>query len=722
MVQLAVADRLWRVAPQARRFARTSIVAPAALIIFTLGAFVASGHQYAFVIQLAITGIGPGAIAALSGMGVVVTYRATGVFNFAQGTVATLVAYCYWEMAKKHNVPVPLAGLIAIILVGPAVGLFVERLIFRPLDRRGASTSEKLVASLGLTVLVLGFCVTVWGQQTRIAPALLPYQNHNPLQPFGANYAISTAAIGEVIVLVIASIGLTALFRFTRLGTEIRAVVDKRDLAELAGVNANRVSAISWAIGCGFAGLVGVLYASSVALDPYRTTLLVIDTFAVAVIARLSNLPSAVVGGIVLGMVEGMIGAFHINGPLAGPIQADILAIALPVFLVLYRRLDEVGTAAAATRSIVTARFSAARQRVGPLTALLWIVISVCVIGLPGLLHQQSLGHAQDIVALSVAFLSIVAVTGFSGNITLGQAGFAGLGAFLTAKLSTGFFPGLPKLPVIVSILFSGVMVAVLGTITGFLVLRRRGLILGLLTIAVGVLLDTMLFREDSFFTGFGFLHRPNLFGLDLSGDRAYYWFELVVLALALLLVRNLRSGRLGRILGAMRDSETAATSVGISLRKYKLFIFAVGAFLAAVGGSLLMLADMAFAEVNYSPLYSLFWFTAVVVAGLSYLAGAPVAAFLFVVFDVITQRQGASLFIIGLLAVLIAFLPGGLVGSLSRLVRHGGIPGSLKARYADAQAAAEEQQEDEELSEEADAEPKPVASPLAHQLLEQRG
>ena len=248
--------------------------------------------------------------------------------------------------------------------------------------------------------------------------------------------------------------------------------------------------------------------------------------------------------------------------------------------------------------------------------------------------------------------------------------------------------------------------------------LRRRGLILGLMTIAMGVLLDTLLFQEDKFREGFGFLRRPSLFGLDLSGDRAYFWFELVFLVLAMFFARNLRAGRLGRILGAMRDSETGATSIGISLRKYKLFIFAAGAFIAAIGGSMLMLADLAFTERNYSPLYSLFWFTAVVVAGLSYLAGAPLAAFLFVFFDVVFNRDGASLFVIGLLAVFIAFLPGGLVGTATRLAGPAAMPAGLRRRYAEAQVRRRGPAPEPT----ADDAPAPVPSGFARELLERGG
>jgi branched-chain amino acid transport system permease protein len=709
-----------RVVETLRPVLRTSVWAPIAVLIFTYGAYIRSDHNFSFVVALAITGIGPGAIAALSGMGIILTYRATGVFNFAQGTIATLVGYVYWEMTDNHGVPAGLAALIAVAVVGPAIGLMLERAIFRPLDRRGASTSEKLVASLGLTVLTLGICVTVWGQQTRLANKFLPFASHAPLEPFGNRYQISFVTIGEVAILIITSVALTALFRFTRLGTDIRAVVDKRELAELAGVNANRVSAISWALGCAFAGLVGVLYSSSVALDPYRTTLLVIDTFAIAVIARLRDLPTAVVAGISLGVVQAMVGAYHIDSILATPLQANLLAIALPIFLVLYRNLDEVGSSAAASRGIVTARFGRAR-RTTPGTVFALLLILVAVAAVPAFLTGTTLQNAQQILALSVAFLSITAITGFSGNISLGQAGFAGLGAFLTAKFSTIGLFGVPNMPVIPAILFSAFIVGVLGAITGYLVLKRRGLILGLFTIAMGVVLYTLVFQQDTFRKGFFLLHRPSLFGLDLTGDKAYYWFELVVLVITLAFVRNLRAGRLGRILGAMRDSETGATAVGIDLRKYKLFIFAAGASIAAVGGSLLMFALGAFTDINYSPLYSLFWFSAIVVAGLSYLAGAPVAAFLFVFFDVLFARQGASLFVIGLLAVVIAYLPGGLVGTFYRFAREGAVPRGLMAAYTDARERTLSGTPGAETDAEAEPAPAVTASPFAKQLLEPR-
>jgi branched-chain amino acid transport system permease protein len=164
-------------------------------------------------------------------------------------------------------------------------------------------------------------------------------------------------------------------------------------------------------------------------------------------------------------------------------------------------------------------------------------------------------------------------------------------------------------------------------------------------------------------------LNRPSLFGLSLDGGTAFFYFELAVMGLMLLLARNLRSGRLGRILGAMRDSETAASSVGIDLRTYKLFVFATGAFIAGIGGSLLAMAESSTFEARlFDPLSSLFWFTAVIVAGVGSISGALLAAFIFVMLPLILGVDvNSAQFFIGVGALLLGRLRGGLIGVMVR-------------------------------------------------------
>jgi branched-chain amino acid transport system permease protein len=285
----------------------------------------------------------------------------------------------------------------------------------------------------------------------------------------------------------------------------------------------------------------------------------------------------------------------------------------------------------------------------------------------------------------------------------LGAAAFGGLVAYTTQRLSIGLLPlptgaSIPHVPVLIAMLISGVIAIPLGVLIGYPALRRRGLILGLITLAFALIVNAFVFQGPSWGRGQETrgLVRPNLFGWSLAGGRTFLYFELVMLGLILLLVRNLRSGVLGRVLGAMRDSEKGAVSVGISLRRYKLLVFGASAFIAAVGGSLIAQQQQTlnFSEDGpFSPLAGLYWFGAVVVFGLSYRTGAIAAAILFVVVDVATGQAQASLVVIGFVALFIGYLPGGVIGSALRVVAGDGVEAvsplqrSL-ARFAQARAA----------------------------------
>jgi branched-chain amino acid transport system permease protein len=289
-------------------------------------------------------------------------------------------------------------------------------------------------------------------------------------------------------------------------------------------------------------------------------------------------------------------------------------------------------------------------------------------------------------LALAVIFVSIVVVTGFSGHITLGQAAFAGMGSFVSARVTAEF-----GVPVIFAMMIGAAVAVLVGLIAGFPALRRRGLFLGLTTLTIGVLSYTLVFNSSVFAGGTGGLtvHRPSIFGLSLSGDRAFYWFELACVGLAIVLAHNLRSGRLGRILAAMRDSETAARSVGIDLRAYKLFVFGASAFIAGIGGCLLSQQALVFSPTTqFEPISSsLLWFVAVIVAGVGSLGGALLGAFILVLLGPVLGLGDLAPAIIALGALFIGSLPGGsLMGMLQRLADWARTPTALLRRFAAAQ------------------------------------
>ena len=332
--------------------------------------------------------------------------------------------------------------------------------------------------------------------------------------------------------------------------------------------------------------------------------------------------------------------------------------------------------------------------------------MTAVILAAPFVLDGPDLRAGHRFLALAVIFVSIVAITGFSGHLTLGQASIAGLGAFASARFANSF-----DLPVLVAMLPGAAVAVVAGLVAGYPALRRRGLFLGLTTLGLALIIDRFVFNEQLFQGGPGGLTvtRPVLFGIDLAGDRAFWFYEAAILGLVLFLARNLRSGRLGRVLGAMRDSDVGAESVGIELRRAKLFVFGVSSAMAGVGGALLTQANQAWDTTTFNPVLGLFWFTAVVVCGLGSTRGALLAAFAYVfipqVFDLDIQ---SAIGFFGLGAVLIGKLGGGVIGLFDRWMAS--IPSRLAREYA---AAVDRRRPDPT--------PAPVPTPFAERIIAER-
>ena len=646
-------------------------------------------------IQLTLAGIASGSVYALAGMGLVLTYKATGVFNFAYGAVGMFVAYILWQMNDPWGIPLLISAPIAIFLVGPAIGLALERVVFRPLERKGATTSEKLVATLGIFLVFVGAAYAIWTGTVRHGPRLVTSKSVHLFGSGRHQVSMGTDQLAFVAFVVVASVVLWALFRYTHFGTEMRAVVDRRELSELAGINANRVSGVAWAMGCGLAGLTGILLAPG-QLDPIHLTLFVVESFAVAVVARLVSLPFAVAGGVLLlGVGQTLLTKFNphylgiVNWKLPSWLSRGIVelkpnlpVIVLFVALVLYRRLDEAGEGAGEQRrGLIAASLGQRRRRGGVPAWLVAAIVGAVGIVIPFVLSHINLAYAQIMLPLIVIFVSIVCVTGFSGHVTLGQAAFAGMGGFVSTRVANEF-----GIPVILAMVLGALAATLVGVVAGFPALKRRGLYLGLTTFTIGVLAFDYVFVSNLFAGGPGGLtvHRPQAF----DGVKAFYWFELAWVGLMILLAHNLRSGRLGRILAAMRDSEVAARSVGINLRTYKLFIFAASAFIAGIGGALLTQQARAFQGLDFHPINtSLLWFMVVIACGVDSIGGAVLGGVLLEILDIWSHTPGFSQLVIAIAALSLGWLPGGsLMGLLKRAGEWAQAPRGLMQTFARAQ------------------------------------
>ncbi|MFG3273567.1 ABC transporter permease subunit [Streptomyces luteogriseus] len=578
--------------------------------------------------DLTLAGLSVGSAAALTGIGLIVTYRATGVLNFAHGAIAMVCAYVLRQCVVEWGWPPWLGAVVTLLVLAPGLGVVLERFVFRPLAVLGGDPAQTLVASIGVFVLLVGGAALLWGQGARDdAPVLVPDE------PWG-----------QLAVVLVLAAGVAAAVSRTRFGRELRAVVDDRRLAELGGIDADRVAATGWAFGSFTAGLTGVLLAPYVRLDPYGLSLLVMEVVAVAVAARMRSLTLAVVVALGIGVAQSQLTRLHPSGwaePLLQAVGTNLFVVALLVAALV---LPGIGERDALPRT-------ASPRGATPPGA--WIVVLVLFL-LPLGLAGQDLHTSVQVPALAVILLSLVVVTGRGGQISLGQAAYAGLGALFTALLAAGRFPGLPALPELAALGVAVVLVAPLGLLTGWPAIHRRGLALALATFAAGVGVSRFVFTQPYATAGLS-LGRPA--GFD--GDRAYYVLELLLLAVALPATYALRRGRTGRALAAMRDHERGAQAAGVGVPSLKLLAFVAGAALAALGGGMLGMGLRAFDAAAYDPVRGLLWFAAVVVLGADSTLGALAAAALLVGLDAGT-RGGVAAALVGILAVLVGRFPGG--------------------------------------------------------------
>jgi branched-subunit amino acid ABC-type transport system permease component len=584
-----------------------------------------------------VIGLNTGAVYALASLGLVLTYRTSGVFNFAHGAVGMSATYAFYSL--RQHVPTVIAILAAVLVVAPLLGLVVH-VLFRRLA--GAGAAAAIVASVGLLVGLQGLAVVIYGGQTRQISAIFPTWTY---RVFGLNIGIDQTLV--VTIAVAAAFTLLAFFHWTPLGLRTRAVVDNRGLSGLVGTNAAAVTRVSWMLGAAFAGASGILFAPFVGLDSVLLTLLVVAAFGAAAVGRLQSLPLTVGAAFALGVaqslttkVTGEIGAKWLIG-----LSSSLPFLLLFVVLVLPRSgtLREAPTTRSATKG--------GRVRAGrfgfPAGAMV-LTVGVAAI-LPPFVSASRVLTMTTAVAMAMVFASLRLLVGLSRLLSLGHAVFVVLGATTFSHLQSA------GVPYFLALVLAGLIVMPLGAALALPALRLSSLYLGLATFGFGILAESFLYPTGAVFGSDGLvsLRRPGF----LSGDLAFYYFTLAVVVAALVIVEIVRATRLGRIL-------TALDSLGISPLAARVVTFSLSAFLAAIAGGLLGALVQSLTPVSFNFFQSLLWVTVLVVAGAATFSGTVLAAVLLVVVPSVapgfTEWQPVAF---GMAAVLLAQADNGLVG-----------------------------------------------------------
>lgn len=642
-------------------------------------------------LQYLILGLGSGAVVTALALGVVLTYRSARVLNVAHAAMGMYVGLAYLELRRTGQLVLPVLGLpdrirlvpegvvptaataipVALVLAA-ALGLLVHLLVFRPL--RTAPILARVVASLGLFLYLLSMVNLRFDAQGAALSRPTPILPNDLISIAGIELPRDRLLLAAIVVMT--AFGLAAMFRFTRFGLVTRAAAENEKGAILLGHAPDRIAAVNWMLASTLAGGAVVLSAPIAGLDATRTSLLIVPALAAALLGRFESFLVTVAAGLTIGALQSEL----LNVQTTWDWLPDNgLQQGLPLVVI-------IATMAWRGRSLpgrgdthhVHFPHSPHPRHLGAGMALLVIGGSVALV-------TASADWRNGIIISSIfglMALSVVVLTGFVGQISLAPLAFAGVAAFTMVNLSNDFGVPFPFAPL------GGALVATaLGVLLGIPAVRVRGMNLAIVTLAAATAIEELVLKWDWLAGGDtgANVPRPGIGGFDLGigarGDAyprpAFGILCLAVLALATLLVANLRRGDTGLHWLAIRGNERAAAAVGIDVSRAKLSAFAVSAFLAGIGGTLLAYQRQTLSADSFVVLNSLALVAMTYLGGIASVGGAVIAG-LFANGGVLTVATAATssdashyqFAVNGILLIAVAIgYPEGIAGALSRML-----------------------------------------------------
>ena len=606
------------------------------------------------VIRFAILGLGAGALYAIAAVGLVLVYRGSGVVNFAQGAMGMVGAYVFFETRQRHHVPAPIAvllGLLACAVLGAAFHFLVLRRM------KGASTLAQIVATLALLVVLQDLIGLRYGPLPQLVTSMFPT---GPVSVFGTDVGVDRLYIlGVVAVLTVV---LWWIYRYTSFGVATSAVAENPVAAASLAVSPNVIAAVNWALGAALGGLAAILLVPITGLSSSLLSLIVIPILAAAVVGRFSSFPITFAAGLGIGVAQSEVTRWVSTPGWATAVPFVFVAISvirghrIAGKADSFGRMPRLGGGRPSLVVLVPA--------VGTTLLLIWLV-----------LPAEWVAAAQMQMVLALVLLSFVVVTGYAGQASLAQMAFAGLGAATAARMYN-----FHQWPFLLALLAGCVAMIPAGLVVGLAAVRVRGVQLAVVTLGLAFAVDAVVLGNPRYSGGLGFLAKtPSVFGANLdviASPARYATLTLALLVLAGLVVANLRAGRAGRRLIAVRTNERAAMALGVSVSGAKIYAFIVGGVIAAIGGVLIGFDPLlAGSGDQFSGLQSVNLMQAAVFGGVGHISGPLIASTLQggtlgqQIFSSISSKPALYLSLVSGLALLVMLpiAPDGLASLFSR-------------------------------------------------------
>jgi ABC-type branched-subunit amino acid transport system ATPase component/ABC-type branched-subunit amino acid transport system permease subunit len=601
---------------------------------------------------VAVYGIIIGSFTALLAFGLALIYRSNKVINFAQADLGAvpaslcvaLVAAAPAGQGWSYWVALPIALIGSVVL-----GSVIERVIIRRFAN--APRLILMVVTVGLAQFFVFIAVVLpyWLADDLIVPAQTlpqPFDFSLDIHPiiFHANDLIG------VIVTLLCIVGLFSFLRFTSIGIALRASSESADRSSLLGVNVGFTHNVAWMIAALLSTVTMILRAGTIGLPlgPAFGPSILVKALAAAVIGKMENFPVIFAAACGIGIVE-QAATWNDQSALIDPALFIIVIGAL----LLQRRHRE----SRVEDQSVSSWQNAANVRQVPrelarLPEVKWafrilrLAIIAFAIALPFLLDDQRTNLAAAVIIYAIIAVSLVLLTGWAGEISLGQVAFVAIGSATAGALNVHYQWGALE-----TFLAAGLVGAAASIIIGLPALRIRGLMLAVTTLAFAVMTSSFLLNRDQSFLGISFDYLPDnlidrverypilgiksILGVRLVTDgpdarlneTGMYFVCLLGLGLVLLAVRGLHRWRTVRDLIATRDNERNAQAFGLSPTKAKLLAFAIAGFFASFAGGILALHQNAVGQDIFAPTQSIRALTMAVVGGLGSVPGAILGA-----------------------------------------------------------------------------------------------
>lgn len=631
-----------------------------------------------------------GILYGLIAIGLILVYRANRIVNFAQAQLGAVpaVAGLLLIAAKGWNY---LVVLPLVLLGGGLLGAGVELAFVRRFQRSSRLVLTVVTIGIGFLLLVLEFLT----KQALVGGELLQYVTGFPTPFDNLRFNVGTQSfvgdhIAAIVFGAVAIVGTTVFLRATRVGMAVRAAAENLDLASLLGIPVGRMWTIVWAI-AGVLSAVGVFLRGTLVALPlggFVGPLLLLYGLAAAVMARMEKLSTAMLAGVAIGIAD-YASVYATNSSEFS--SATMLVLILGALLLQRRRLSRAfDTGVASWESATDQRPVPTELRDLPLVRHgrrgLAAVGLLTALAVPWIVGSSSVGFATIAVVYAMVGVSLVILTGWAGQISLGQFAFAGIGAAVTGKLVAdhGF-------DLFLALAVAGLVGAAVALLIGLPALRIQGLFLAVVTLAFAFTVGNLVLDRDYFGWllpgGRGFVERPVLWsridlttnsemlGVTFTGDTKLYLLALAFLLLSMGMARSLRRYRSGRVFVATRDNERVAQAFGISPASTRLAAFAISGFIAALAGGIFAIHLGSVTPGAFRPELSIQLFVMTVIGGITSVGGAILGAVFLQGLPMLGLRDlpviGPVVEILGTglgILLILSFLPGGLAQGVGQL------------------------------------------------------